>query len=88
MITYSVAIILVVVGCIVTAISAGASYTMAIRSDKTLWAWGNNAAGQLGIGDTTNRSSPVQVGSAPSWHLVASIGGTPTTAQTLGLRFA
>jgi hypothetical protein len=36
-------------------------YTMALKSDGTLWAWGNNNAGQLGDGTTTNRTSPVQI---------------------------
>jgi alpha-tubulin suppressor-like RCC1 family protein len=38
-----------------------------------LYAWGRNADGQLGLGDTTNRSSPVQVGSLTDWKTV--VGG-------------
>ena len=41
--------------------------TIAIKSDGTLWAWGANAYGQLGLGDTANRSSPVQVGALTTW---------------------
>ena len=37
------------------------SHTCAIRSDGSLWCWGFNAAGQLGDGTTTNRSSPTPV---------------------------
>jgi len=40
----------------------------AIKTDGTLWAWGLNSRGELGIGNTTNRSSPVQVGVATDWH--------------------
>jgi alpha-tubulin suppressor-like RCC1 family protein len=32
-----------------------------------IYAWGNNGSGQLGQGNTTNRSSPVQVGTGTSW---------------------
>ena len=32
-----------------------------------MWAWGKNSNGQLGLGDTTDRSSPVQVGSLTDW---------------------
>ena len=32
-----------------------------------LYRWGNNSGGQLGLGDTTNRSSPNQVGSINTW---------------------
>jgi len=45
----------------VTAIAAGLDYTVALRNDGTVWAWGYNWAGQLGDGTTTNRSTPVQV---------------------------
>lgn len=37
-------------------------FTIAIRADGTLWAWGANNSGQLGINDTLRRSSPVQIG--------------------------
>jgi len=37
----------------VVATSAGASHTMAIRTDGTLWAWGSNTFGQLGNGTRT-----------------------------------
>ena len=37
-----------------------------------MYAWGYNGDGQLGLGDTTNRSSPVQVGALDSWEQAAS----------------
>jgi len=45
---------------------AGATFN-AIKTDGTLWGWAVNSAGQLGLGDTTVRSSPVQVGSLTDW---------------------
>ena len=36
-----------------------------------LWSWGRNSYGQLGIGDTTNRSSPVQIGALTTWSSVS-----------------
>jgi alpha-tubulin suppressor-like RCC1 family protein len=65
-------------------ISAGSSYSLAIKTNGTLWAWGNNSFGQLGIGNTTNQSSPVQVGSATNWARVwaASDAG----GATIGLK--
>ena len=51
-------------------ISAGASHTMAIRSDNLLFGWGLNNAGQLGLNDSLNRSSPTQIGTS-SWTLVS-----------------
>ena len=48
-------------------ISGGDSYTLAIKKDKTLWAWGRNIVGQLGDGTTTNRSTPTQIGNDNDW---------------------
>jgi alpha-tubulin suppressor-like RCC1 family protein len=44
----------------VTAIAAGASHSLAVKSDGTAWAWGFNFYGQLGNGNNTNSSTPVQ----------------------------
>ena len=45
----------------VTAIAAGGSYSMALKSSGTAWAWGDNGYGQLGDGTTVSKSRPVQV---------------------------
>lgn len=39
----------------------------AVKTDGTLWSWGLNSAGQLGLGDLITRSSPVQVGTLATW---------------------
>ena len=39
-----------------------------IKTDGTLWTWGENSYGTLGHGNTTNLSSPVQVGSLTTWY--------------------
>jgi alpha-tubulin suppressor-like RCC1 family protein len=38
-----------------------------VRTDGRLYAWGSNGRGQLGLGDTTSKSSPIQVGSLTNW---------------------
>ena len=38
-----------------------------VKDDGTLWAWGKNNSGQLGDGSTTDRDSPVQIGSLTTW---------------------
>jgi len=48
-----------------------APFSLAVKTDGTLWAWGSNGSGQLGDGTTTNRSSPVQVGSLTNWAQVS-----------------
>jgi uncharacterized repeat protein (TIGR01451 family) len=45
----------------VTAIAAGDAHSLALRSDGTVVAWGDNSSGQLGDGTTTVRTTPVQV---------------------------
>jgi alpha-tubulin suppressor-like RCC1 family protein len=54
-----------------TQVSAGGSNSAAIRSDGTLWAWGLNTVGQVGINNTLNVSSPVQVGTRSDWTQVS-----------------
>ena len=44
---------------------------VATRTDGTVWIWGNNAYGQLGVGDITNRSSPIQFGGSVSWKQIS-----------------
>jgi alpha-tubulin suppressor-like RCC1 family protein len=45
----------------VTQIAAGLKFALALRSDGTVWAWGENDSGQLGNGTTNNSAVPVQV---------------------------
>jgi alpha-tubulin suppressor-like RCC1 family protein len=57
-----------------------ASYTTAIKTDGTLWLWGDNARGQLGDNTITSKSSPVQtVAGGTNWKQV-SAGETHTAA--------
>ena len=44
-----------------TQVSISGAFTCALKTDGTVWCWGNNAAGKLGDGTTTNRNRPVQV---------------------------
>jgi alpha-tubulin suppressor-like RCC1 family protein len=47
--------------------AAAYAHTMATKTDGTLWTWGHNAYGKLGLGNTTGYSSPKQVGSLTTW---------------------
>ena len=42
------------------AVSAGGDHTCAVKTDHTLWCWGNNDSGELGDGTTTSSAVPVQ----------------------------
>tara|TARA_R110000822_G_scaffold6038_4_gene25444 strand:- start:696 stop:2105 length:1410 start_codon:yes stop_codon:yes gene_type:complete len=55
-------------------ISAGVGSCSAIKTDGTVWSWGDNTVGQLGLNDIIRRSSPVQVGASTSWYKVSNGG--------------
>ena len=58
-----------------SSVGAGYYHTLAIKTNLTLWVWGANESGQLGLGDTDqDRYSPVQVGTESVWIMV--IGGS------------
>ena len=71
-----------------TTISAGATHSVSVHSDGTLWAAGNNDAGQLGDGTTTHRATPVQIGSANNWAAVAAGERHTVALQTNGTLWA
>ena len=49
---------------------SGNNFTLALRADGTVWAWGMNNCGQLGIGYTSSEyiSTPVQVIRRENYH--------------------
>lgn len=46
-----------------TAVAAGGYISLGIRNDNTLWGWGRNNCGSLGLNTTTIVMSPTQIGS-------------------------
>ena len=51
-------------------------YTLAVKTDGTLWSWGGNNYGQQGRGNTTQTQSPNQVGALTDWsNVVSSVQG-------------
>lgn len=52
-------------------VSAGGAASFGIKTDGTLWAWGNNSYGQLGDGSNTDKYVPTQIGTATDWVDVA-----------------
>jgi alpha-tubulin suppressor-like RCC1 family protein len=47
-----------------------AQASFGLKTDGTLWSWGGGFGGALGLNTTTNRSSPVQVGSLTGWKTI------------------
>jgi len=53
-------------------VSAGQTATCAVQTDRTLWCWGANGYGELGIGSAgMAQPSPVQVGTRTVWVQVS-----------------
>jgi alpha-tubulin suppressor-like RCC1 family protein len=47
--------------------------SFAIKTDGTMWAWGDNDNGKLGVNSQINKSSPTQIGSLTTWQQVAAM---------------
>ena len=58
------------------------SHSCGIKSNGTLWCWGLNTYGRLGVGDTTDRNAPVQVGAATNWSSVRLGAGHSCATKT------
>lgn len=65
-------------------IAAGYSHTMAVKTDGTVWAWGQNGEGQLGDGTTINRLTPVQVKGLSNVIDIGSGDNTPIALKNDG----
>jgi PKD repeat protein len=48
-------------------LDAGYGHTAALKSDGSLWAWGNNNSGQLGDGTLIEKIAPVRIGNSADW---------------------
>jgi alpha-tubulin suppressor-like RCC1 family protein len=61
--------------------------TAGIKTDGTLWCWGNNSSGQLGDNTTTQRRSPVQIyGGGATWKQVTMQGSTGTREHAAAVK--
>jgi hypothetical protein len=54
--------------------AAGEVYSLALKTNGTLWAWGANTMAQLGTGNYDDVFAPVQIGSDADWVTIAAGG--------------
>lgn len=64
--------------------SDAAPLVFAIKTTGTLWAWGVNTGGALGLNNIVHRSSSVQVGTLTNWQSVACEYYTVAAVKTNG----
>lgn len=70
-------------------VSVGGAHACMIRANRTLWCWGANRGGQLGIGTrapslSTATPLPKKVGKAKNWKYVTAGGGHTCAIRTNG----
>ncbi len=72
----------------VVSIAAGYYNSFAVRKDGTVWSWGYNNYGQLGLGDSANRTTAQQVlgGASGSQYLTDIVEVKAATMHTLALK--
>jgi alpha-tubulin suppressor-like RCC1 family protein len=65
-------------------ISIGYAFTLAIKTDGTLWAWGDNNFGEIGNGTNTNQNIPTKIGSATDWQFISAGAGLSLAIKNNG----
>jgi alpha-tubulin suppressor-like RCC1 family protein len=63
-------------------VASGSRHVLARRADGSVWSWGANDAGQLGLGLRASRSLPGRVGNDNDWKEVVATNGD----SSLGLK--
>lgn len=69
-------------------VKVGYQHALAIKTNGTLWAYGENGNGELGLGDTTQRTSFVQVGTGTNWKDIATPFQTSVAIKNDGTLWA
>ena len=71
------------------AVAAGEDFSLALKTDGTLWSWGLASNGRLGNGTTTpDVTAPTQVGSDTNWAAIAPMGAGGRAIKTTGTLWA
>ncbi len=68
---FATLLVLFPAGAIAQTVAAGASHTVVVKPDGTVWTWGANASGQLGDGTLIGKTTPTSVDSLSGVTAVA-----------------
>ena len=69
----------------VKAVAASDVHTIALKTDGTVWAWGGNSSGQLGLGNTATRRTAARVLDLNDVQAITA-RGDPSSPRTIVLR--
>lgn len=69
-------------------VSAGNRFSLAIKTNGTLWSWGLNSTGQLGQNNVVNLNLPAQVGTASNWLRIDAGHQHALAVDSLGFMYA
>jgi len=65
-------------------IGVAVNHSCGVKDDGTLWCWGYNSYGQLGLGNNTDTNAPTQVGGLSDWVSVVCGDGHSCGIRTNG----
>lgn len=68
--------------------SAGNNFTIGIKTNGTLWAWGSNNSYQLGDNTTINKIIPTQIGTDNNWQTISAGAAHVIAIKTDGTLWA
>ena len=66
----------------IVAVNAGSNHSLALKSNGTVWAWGDNSYGQLGDGTSVGKLYAVRVIGLPTSIVAIAAGGNHNLAMT------
>lgn len=71
-------------------IGVGKNSSTAVKTDGTIWSWGEGNQGRLGLNNEISRSSPVQIGTDTDWSTAKSMhsGQSRLALKTTGELYA
>jgi uncharacterized repeat protein (TIGR01451 family) len=64
------------------------THSLALKRDGSLWAWGENTYGQLGLASPDDQTSPVRVGTETTWSAISAGEGHSFALQRDGSLWA
>src|SRR5690606_36113989 len=65
-------------------IAAADGFVLATKTDGTLWSWGKNNHGQLGLTTNTNTPTPTQIGTAMDWSKIDAMNSSSMAVSNTG----